>query len=347
MLVVVAKHTFKEKHGRKRTLSRFDRVHLKIVGLGSGSVVLDVNPDTTQPVLEGVPIPNYEFFYKAADKIIRVIESATKNPERLDDCIPAQYLKYFNNIGRNLIDEEMMELTIKGRHSAHLTQKTRKILARHSVDDIMQNITIRGKISDVDKKNKKFRLEPIHGTNNVYCSLFAQHESVVIDALDNYNKDIDHDKIRVIVRGTGIYDIQNNLKKINIRTVEFLSSLDVSARLDEFRNLQDGWLEGGGKAPDFEGLDWLSETFETQYPDDLPTPRTYPTADGRVSFEWSFGVCEIEMEVDIKNHYGEWCVFNNDTMCNEMEEKLELDDPASWQHISRHIKDRVNVVEND
>ena len=57
-----------------------------------------------------------------------------------------------------------------------------------------------------------------------------------------------------------------------------LDPLDVPARLDELRGMQDGWLEGDGKAPPHSGLDWLSGAFAKRgYPDDIPLPYTYPT----------------------------------------------------------------------
>ena len=54
--------------------------------------------------------------------------------------------------------------------------------------------------------------------------------------------------------------------------VEFLRphALDIPARLDEFRRMKGGWLEGEGVAPSLDGLDWLALTFERHFPDDLP-----------------------------------------------------------------------------
>ena len=68
--------------------------------------------------------------------------------------------------------------------------------------------------------------------------------------------------------------------------------LDVTARLDEFREIQDGWADGMqsaenwgngyGKAPDHAGLDWLAGSFERHFPDDLPLPYTCPPPEGGV-----------------------------------------------------------------
>ena len=61
--------------------------------------------------------------------------------------------------------------------------------------------------------------------------------------------------------------------------------LDVAARLDELRAMQDGWLDGDGKAPDHAGLDWLADAFNHYYPDTAPLPRIYPTEEGGVRME--------------------------------------------------------------
>ena len=45
--------------------------------------------------------------------------------------------------------------------------------------------------------------------------------------------------------------------------------MDIPARLDEFRDLKDGWLEGEGVAPNLDGLDWLVATFDRHFPNDF------------------------------------------------------------------------------
>ncbi len=89
--------------------------------------------------------------------------------------------------------------------------------------------------------------------------------------------------------------------------------LDIRNRLDEFRNLKDGWLEGKGIAPSQEGLDWLTQAFEKHYPSEMPLPYLYPTAEGNVLAEWSIEQNEISLEIDLGKHVGEWHCLNMDT----------------------------------
>ena len=84
-------------------------------------------------------------------------------------------------------------------------------------------------------------------------------------------------------------------------------TLDFSSRLDQFRAIRDGWLEGAGKAPNPHGLDWLSNSVKRHYRSaDLPRPRIYPTPEGGVSLEWGIGPRRASVEIDLDTHSAEW-----------------------------------------
>ena len=117
-----------------------------------------------------------------------------------------------------------------------------------------------------------------------------------------------------------------------------LDPLDVGSRLDELRDLRDGWLDGEGVAPDHAGLDWLSGVFKRYYPDDVQLPHTYPTEDGGISLEWSLGTWEIDIEVNLEKHTGEWYMFNKDTKNNEENKKLKLDKPDDWKWVGERLR---------
>ena len=55
----------------------------------------------------------------------------------------------------------------------------------------------------------------------------------------------------------------------------------MSARLDEFRNMEDGWCECG-KASSHAGLVWLSNTFGKYYPRDIVLTYTFPIIEGNM-----------------------------------------------------------------
>ena len=113
--------------------------------------------------------------------------------------------------------------------------------------------------------------------------------------------------------------------------------LDVLARLDEFRTLKDGWLEGGGRAPDHAGLGWLSASFERHYPKDIPLPHTYPTPEGGVEMEWSLGSQAISLEIDFRNHMGYWHDMNM-TTSSDQDKDVDLDDARVWTWLAGEIR---------
>ena len=63
-----------------------------------------------------------------------------------------------------------------------------------------------------------------------------------------------------------------------------LHSPNTAARLDEFRNMRNGWLEGEGSAPSHAGMDRLADSFDRYSPDETPLPYTYPNRS--VAFCW-------------------------------------------------------------
>ena len=98
--------------------------------------------------------------------------------------------------------------------------------------------------------------------------------------------------------------------------------LDISAQIYDLRQLKDGWLEGQGKAPSKEGLDWLSQAFDKHYSGDLPLPYLYPTEPGGVQAEWSLGRNEITLEIALAEHAG---YFHALQMEDDTEKTLCLD----------------------
>lgn len=339
MVVEVAKWLFKKEHGRERVSPDFNQSYLKIVGLRSGSSVVEIDVGTTRPILPDVPVHNHEHFEGAVERIVDVVGQAERGAERLNGGIPSQYMAYFNHVGRSLLPSETMEITTHSKNTANLTQKVREVLVRHSGGEIMRDITVRGTIPEVDLQKMKFRLRPIHGPTIPNCPLLEQHRDAVLAALNSYKNGEHQTKMQVRVQMTGIYDKQDRLQCVeSIRGVEPLDQLDVGARLDEFRNLRDGWLDGEGMAPEYANLDWLSEAFGLYYPGYIPLPRTYPMANGGVSLEWSFGVRDVDVEIDLERRVGELCVFNRDTKKCEEDEDVKLDVPDGWRQIADRLR---------
>ena len=111
----------------------------------------------------------------------------------------------------------------------------------------------------------------------------------------------------------------------------------VAPSLCHLRNLQDGWLDGHGRAPNPVGLDWLTNLFNQQYSDDLVLPCLYPTPEGGVQAEWSLPPHDISLDNDLSSHRGEWHRLN--LLTDEEETRtLELDNAGEWEWLSESIR---------
>ena len=141
-----------------------------------------------------------------------------------------------------------------------------------------------------------------------------------------------------MVEGIGRSDWSNRAFSLeSVDRINLLDPLDVPARLDEFRNMRNGWLEGDGRAPDHAGLDWLSDSFERHYPDDSPLPHTYPTLEGGVEMEWSFGSRSVILEIDLEKRLGDWLGFDKESD-EEDSYKLVMADNRGWKRIAAEIR---------
>ena len=204
-----------------------------------------------------------------------------------------------------------------------------------------KKIAIHGEITELNQANMTFKLQPIHGHNKISGPVPKQCYAAFLKAFNDH-KTTTRVLIEGVIDGAGNPDIKNRpLALKSVERVAILHPLDFHASLDEFRNMQDGWYEGDGKAPPHSGLDWLSHAFRRGYPADLPLPHTYPTFDGGVQCEWSLGQFYIEIEIDLNTRKADWIRFKRKTKAFEEEEILNLDDPSAWTWMAAKIRETL------
>jgi hypothetical protein len=114
-------------------------------------------------------------------------------------------------------------------------------------------------------------------------------------------------------------------------------SLDIATRFLELETLEDGWLDGQGKALSREGLDWLAGMIRKLYPDTLPPPFVYAMPDGRLQLEWSFKCREISLEVDLATKAGEWHSLDVDTGTEEAK-TFDLATEPDWSRVVDRLR---------
>ena len=328
MLIEIAKWKFLQSHpDRQRSPRGFtEDIELKLSGVEEGSAVPIISLSDTAPQLSIVAGQNLLYFGQAREALVSTIGAVEHNGSAVS-YLPEEYLAYFNRIGRSLRDDESIEFaTLQHPTPVRLTRETRHKLIRESssIKEITEEVVLRGSIPEADQDRRTFELQLIHG-HKVPCPIPDPHIDTILRAFNGYRENL-----RVLLQGIGKYDRQNRLVGVEaVEHISLLDPLDVPARLDEFRDMEDGWLEGKGVAPSLAGRDWLAATFDRYFPDDLPLPYLYPTPEGGVEAEWSLGSQSVIFEIDLATHRGDWLCFDKQSDDGDTR-SLNLDTADSW-----------------
>ena len=343
MVIDVAKWRYMSANPDRQRVPRgfTDKVDLKLTGIDRGSAMPIISITGTEPSLDGMPLPYQQYFEQARDDIINTIAAASEAYHDPDtEFPPVRFLAYFNRIGRSLEDDEFMELSnANGLPPARLSKDARgKLLQQSTISEVTQEVALRGTVPEVDQDRMTFEMQQVHG-GKITGPLPEQHRETIIATFNGYQ-----DNNRVQVQGIGRYDRQNHLSGLeSIEQITPLDPLDVPARLDELRSMQDGWLDDSGKAPSMVGLDWLSRSFEHQFPDDLPLPHTFPMPEGGIEMEWSLDPHSIILEIDLETHKGSWLRFTERTN-GEDERELDLNDNSDWAWLVTEIRNTAGIA---
>ena len=346
MVIQVAGWRYRQLHPDRRQLPRgfAKSVDLKLAGVERGSAVPVITMSPAAPARDGAEPPQLQAFAMARDDIIKAIGDAGQNgyAATANGHLPRHFLASFNRVGRSLRDGECMEFPTPERaEPVRLTPEIRERLLQSAdisdpepppiVLEPTQEITVRGVIYEVDQDRMTFELQPVYG-DKVSGPIPEQHRAAIIAAFCGYR-----DNVRVLIRGSGSYDRQGRVAGIAaVEHIATLDPLDVPARLDELRAMQDGWLDGEGLAPSHAGLDWLSGALERHLPGEAPLPYAFPTPDGGIQLEWPLGRRDASLEIDLTTHQAEWHWADLDSD-DDAEAELNLDDAAGWEWLGAEI----------
>lgn len=318
-------------HGIEFKLSRIDK------GSAIPVIMMEGNPVGQSELLPTTAFQ--EYFYKARDAIIDAIEAIEKEDEE-PQYLPEKCFKYLGQMVRHLHEGEYIEFITPSSHRRpRLTREIGHRLVSAPVADRMainlsQNMILRGTIPEMDQDKMTFELQPIYG-NTVGAPISEQFYDIIFKTFNGYR-----DAARVLLQGIGIYDQKNIPAKLeSVESITSLHPLDVPARLDEFRDMKDGWLEGEGIAPSHKGLDWLADTFADHFPDNVSLPHTYPTFEGGIRMEWSHGKNAMILEIDLNTHKAQWLWFDRDSD-NDHERVLDMDNHQHWKWLVSEIQEK-------
>ncbi len=334
MVIEVAKWRFRKQHPERSRAPRgfADGISIDLTGVDEGSAIPLIALLAANSGL--FPHSNLEYFEQARDSIVAAV-SAAENDEPITDKLPEEFLPYFDRLGRSLRDGEAFEFAPENTaRPARLTKSTRRklLLASPTVEEVTDEVTLRGSIPGIQQEKKTFDLHVLNGPT-VSGVIPEFHRKEILEAVTGYENGV-----RVLLKGVGRFNRNSRLVSLDsVEDINILDPLDVPARLADLKSLKDGWLDGKGLAPVIVGLDWFAKTFEANFPDDLPLPFVYPTAEGGIQLEWSLDGQELSLEVDLNLHSGIWHSLNLQTQQDESK-VITLEGEGDWKQLSMEIR---------
>jgi len=330
LVVEVAGAVYLAEHPGRRRLPRGFAAGfaLHLSAIEKGSAV---------PVIERVAMDNLllgpDLFDRSRDLILDEIESGSREGREASGFF-AGTSRYFDLFGRSLADDEYMELSTTVRAKpVRYDRAVRKRLVLAGATQYHSVGELRGTIGEVDREKRRYRLTTDSG-HRVTGRYPAEMLDTLVAALEGTNQP------EVIVRGTVVYDATDRPRKIeDTHDIEILDPGDLTTRLLELSRLQEGWLDGAGKAPDTNGLRWLADRWATTYPENLPTPYVYPTPEGGVQMEWTLGDWEVSVEIDLAAHRGAMQAVEIRSDIG-IDHTLNLDLDDEWEILNAEIRTR-------
>jgi len=113
----------------------------------------------------------------------------------------------------------------------------------------------------------------------------------------------------------------------------------LSTEFDEISQLENGWFEGGGLAPDADRLSRVSRKLISDYPDKLPLPQIVHTPDGNLLLEWE-SEGDPSLDIDLAALQASFHAFGaND---EDMERDFSLD-ASGWSDLFAFLDENIKA----
>lgn len=330
LIVELAKHLYLKDHpDRQRVPKGFAssfRLDIERIDKGSTKPLLAL-------VLSGVLAltgGEQDCFVQARDLIADCI-AAPENA--LPPDFPNELLVHFNQLGRSLREDEALELPLrKGGNAARLTQEKRKRLVLAAEQVYERDISLNGYIEEVDFAKSTFRLKLADG---------GQITVPMPDSFQNAARTYGgRSRHQVNVIGVGTYDSWDRLQKVvSVDSLDVIKNFAISARFDEISQLENGWFEGAGLAPNADKLALVSETLIANYPDKLPLPQIAPKQDGNLLLEWK-AEGDPSLDIDLVASHASFHAFGANG--EDVERDFSLD-AAGWQSLFAFLGDHIKA----
>lgn len=308
LIFEIAKDLYlKQNPERQRVPKGFtEEVYLKLIDIKPGSAIPNFILTSAIGVSTSLFPKNIEYFEQAKTELISYVVQSEKNditPEFKD-----KYKIYFNRLGKNLLESESIILNPKSNsdYKASINKKTRKqiILSSNNNREYSNTIFINAVVHEMNKENGTFG---IIFENKIFQDIsYDNHFETIKNAFDDFEN-----KPLVSIKASGIFNSNDKLKKIEeLESVDILDPLDISVRLKNLSELNEGWLNGEGKKINGGRLEKFENLFNLYFNPHHPLPAIFPTIEGNIQLEWTIAEHEISLDVNLENLSAEYFCSN-------------------------------------
>lgn len=329
LILELAKHLYLQDHpDRQRVPKGFSanfRLDIERIDAGSTRPMLAL-------VIAGALALNggeQDYFQRARDLTAECIAAPST---ALPADFPKELLVHFNQFGRSLREGEALELPRQNAASATLTPQKRKALVLAADQVYEKEVDLLGTIAEVDFERSSFRLRLDDGGQ------------VTVPMPDNL-----HNKVRefggkarhqVALKGVAAYDSWDRLQKlVAVESLQVMKNYAIATRMDEIAQLQAGWFEGAGLAPDAEVLSSVAEKLIGDYPEKLPLALIVPTQDGNLLLEWA-AEGDPSLDIELGRLEASYHAFGPDE--TDIERDFTLD-TEGWQALFAFLADNIKA----
>ncbi len=328
LVVELAKHLYLKEHpNRQRVPKGFDadfHLHLEKVDEGSARLVLSVV--TAGALSLGINASSY--FERARDLITECVQAPDG---QLPSDFPPNLLHYFNHVGRSLRADEKMELPGNGGVNAVLSPERRKHLVLAVEKVYEREVELQGTIGEADWEKSTFRLRLTDGAQAV----IPMPESFHAQAREFGGRL----RFQVTVKGVATFDSWDKLQKVvSVEYLDIQPNYKLAEAFDALTELEDGWLDGAGVAPDKDKVSVIADEIVAYYPESLALPAVVPTPEGNLLLEWHMpGSPSVDVNLD--SCLAEFHAFTPDG--GDVEKSFELFAPAQWKSFFAFLESNI------